>query len=301
MQPTQRPSAHTRARPAGPPPRVRAGDASSLKSLLLKAVECLHTLDEAAFGSQLTPAQRAAAQSALTVASRFRSLQRLLGLRGRRPTAAALDVAVAAEQVRARPALTAPRARAPNARPDADFPSAPRRAAPTLRALRPAAFPLPGGTVPGRARGAAGLCAHPRRGAPSSPHSKNSAARAHRSACNAHASPELTIPPSRLAPACVPLNPCRCLSPSPSVPQVDSLLSPLKSELNWPLGARLPLDHTPARWELGWHLCAAAPDPPAARLAASAVLRRCDLAATALSPCPDSQPSPQPTPNITHT
>ena len=40
--------------------------------------------------------------------------------------------------------------------------------------------------------------------------------------------------------------------------EVDWILHPLKSELNWPLGVREPLDLSypvGLRWQLPWHLC----------------------------------------------
>ena len=52
------------------------------------------------------------------------------------------------------------------------------------------------------------------------------------------------------------------------IDEVDIVLHPLKSELNWPLGDRHPLDFAPTRWELPWFLLdavlAAAPDPASA-------------------------------------
>ena len=42
--------------------------------------------------------------------------------------------------------------------------------------------------------------------------------------------------------------------------EVDLILHPLKSELNWPLGTKEPLDFTQSkmgkglRWEIPWHL-----------------------------------------------
>jgi hypothetical protein len=38
------------------------------------------------------------------------------------------------------------------------------------------------------------------------------------------------------------------------IDEVDIVLHPLKSELNWPLGDRHPLDFAPTRWELPWVL-----------------------------------------------
>ena len=38
------------------------------------------------------------------------------------------------------------------------------------------------------------------------------------------------------------------------IDEVDVVLHPLKSELNWPLGDKHALDFAPARWELPWHL-----------------------------------------------
>ncbi|KAJ1625237.1 hypothetical protein T492DRAFT_597865 [Pavlovales sp. CCMP2436] len=127
-------------------------DASSLKSLLLKTVECLHLLDEAAFGSPPSAAAAAAAARASKLL-RFKSLQKLLGLRRRKPLAATQDVQTAVQQV------------------------------------------------------------------------------------------ELCVAMLEVVHSGVLI-----------LDEVDSLLTPLKSELNWPLGERLPLDHTPARWELAWHL-----------------------------------------------
>ena len=38
------------------------------------------------------------------------------------------------------------------------------------------------------------------------------------------------------------------------IDEVDVVLHPLKSELNWPLGDRYPLDFAPIRWEMPWYL-----------------------------------------------
>ena len=38
------------------------------------------------------------------------------------------------------------------------------------------------------------------------------------------------------------------------IDEVDIVLHPLRSELNWPLGDRHPLDFAPTRWELPWYL-----------------------------------------------
>ena len=38
------------------------------------------------------------------------------------------------------------------------------------------------------------------------------------------------------------------------IDEVDIVLHPLKSELNWPLGDRHPLDFNPTRWEMPWYL-----------------------------------------------
>ena len=38
------------------------------------------------------------------------------------------------------------------------------------------------------------------------------------------------------------------------IDEVDIVLHPLKSELNWPLGDRYPLDFAPIRWEMPWFL-----------------------------------------------
>ena len=38
------------------------------------------------------------------------------------------------------------------------------------------------------------------------------------------------------------------------IDEVDVVLHPLRSELNWPLGDKHPLDFAPTRWELPWHL-----------------------------------------------
>lgn len=53
------------------------------------------------------------------------------------------------------------------------------------------------------------------------------------------------------------------------IDEVDIVLHPLKSELNWPLGDRHALNFAPVRWELPWYLISAilriqedTPSPP---------------------------------------
>ena len=49
-----------------------------------------------------------------------------------------------------------------------------------------------------------------------------------------------------------------CVENQSMLDEVDWILHPLKSELNWPLGVREPLDLSypvGLRWQLPWHLC----------------------------------------------
>ena len=58
------------------------------------------------------------------------------------------------------------------------------------------------------------------------------------------------------------------------IDEVDVVLHPLRSELNWPLGDKYALDFAPERWELPWHLLEAVlslrPAPADAASASSA-------------------------------